>query len=357
MIIEVEKADLSNVIARAAAPAPLEDGQARIRIDAFALTSNNITYAVFGDAMRYWEFFPVAGDGSAVRGQIPVWGIGEVVESLSEDCGVGERLYGFYPMASELVITTGRADERGLTDIAAHRAPMAGAYNRYVRCERDPIYRADRERHQMLFYPLFFTSFLVDDFFDDADDFEAQQLIVSSASSKTAIGVAFMARRRGCRVIGITSAGNKEFVESLDTYDKVVCYDEIADLERSPSVFIDIAGNRDVLHAVHARMDGVLVYSMAVGGTHWDHKAEVRDDLAKPEPVFFFAPAQISKRSKEWGIGALDVRIAGAWDEYASWVDSWIDFRSVTGPDEVIDAYLELLRGSLDPKSGCIASV
>ncbi len=355
MIIEVEKADLSNVIASADVPAALEDGQARIRIDAFALTSNNITYAVFGDAMRYWDFFPVWGDESAGQGQIPVWGIGEVVESLSEDCGVGERLYGFFPMASELVITTGRADERGLTDIAAHRAPMAGAYNRYVRCERDPIYRADRERHQMLLYPLFFTSFLVDDFV--ADDFEAQQLIVSSASSKTAIGVAFMARRRGCRVIGITSARNKEFVESLEIYDKVVCYDKVADLERLPSVFIDIAGNRDVLHAVHARMDGVLAYSMAVGGTHWDHKVEVRDDLAKPAPVFFFAPAQISKRSKEWGAGELAVRIAGAWDEYASWADGWIDFRAVTGPAAVIGAYLELLRGSLDPKLGCIASL
>ena len=38
----------------------LADGEARLRVDLFALTANNVTYAVFGDAMRYWSFFPVA---------------------------------------------------------------------------------------------------------------------------------------------------------------------------------------------------------------------------------------------------------------------------------------------------------
>ena len=28
--------------------------QVRVRVDSFALTSNNITYAAFGDAMSYW---------------------------------------------------------------------------------------------------------------------------------------------------------------------------------------------------------------------------------------------------------------------------------------------------------------
>ena len=36
----------------------LAEGAARFRIDGFALTSNNVTYAAFGDAMSYWRFFP-----------------------------------------------------------------------------------------------------------------------------------------------------------------------------------------------------------------------------------------------------------------------------------------------------------
>jgi hypothetical protein len=41
------------------APAPnLTDGQVLFRVDRFALTANNISYALAGEALRYWDFFP-----------------------------------------------------------------------------------------------------------------------------------------------------------------------------------------------------------------------------------------------------------------------------------------------------------
>src|SRR5689334_14380378 len=98
MIIEVAKDALATT--------RVEPDRARLRVDAFALTSNNITYAVFGAAMQYWDFFPTA-DPEA-WGCVPVWGFAEVVESTSDACTVGERLYGYLPMASELVVEPGR---------------------------------------------------------------------------------------------------------------------------------------------------------------------------------------------------------------------------------------------------------
>ena len=65
----VERAKLKNARWAHAEPAALADGEVRLRIDAFALTSNNITYAAFGDAMNYWGFFPT---GDAATGCIPV---------------------------------------------------------------------------------------------------------------------------------------------------------------------------------------------------------------------------------------------------------------------------------------------
>ncbi|MBJ7513064.1 MAG: DUF2855 domain-containing protein, partial [Acidimicrobiia bacterium] len=41
---------------------PLADGDARIEVSGFALTSNNISYSVFGDAMKYRNFFPSETD-------------------------------------------------------------------------------------------------------------------------------------------------------------------------------------------------------------------------------------------------------------------------------------------------------
>ena len=79
---------------------PLVDGAVRLSVAAFALTSNNITCAAFGDAMNYWNFFPT---GAADTGCIPVWGFGDVIESRCTGVAVGERFYGYFPMATESV--------------------------------------------------------------------------------------------------------------------------------------------------------------------------------------------------------------------------------------------------------------
>ena len=85
--------------------APLDAGQARLKLDSFALTANNVTYAASGFAIGYWNFFPTGIEG---QGLVPVWGTAEVVESDCTDLAVGTRLYGFYPLAEELVIAVCR---------------------------------------------------------------------------------------------------------------------------------------------------------------------------------------------------------------------------------------------------------
>jgi len=71
-------------------PVALRPGEARLRIDLFALTANNITYGAFGEAMHYWDFFPTGDTGT---GCIPVWGFATVSESLAdgvEGRGIGD---------------------------------------------------------------------------------------------------------------------------------------------------------------------------------------------------------------------------------------------------------------------------
>jgi len=363
MDLEVDRGELATMRQWDGPVVDLGAGDARVRIDAFGLSSNNISYAVFGDLLRYWEFFPGAPAEAGTEeqwGRIPVWGFGDVVESRSPAVAVGERLYGYFPMSTELVLTPGRSDDRGISDVAPHRAEMAGAYSRYVRCASDPRYRADREAHQMLLFPLFYTSFVVDDFFVDRHDIGAEQVVVSSASSKTAIGVAFQGHERGMRMVGLTSASNLDFVASLGVYDAVLTYDDVASLDVVPSVFADIAGNRDVRSAVHHRLDGVLAHSMTVGGTHWDHATSAEADaeaLPNPTPEFFFAPTQIAKRTKEWGRAEVEARVGGAWDRYVTWVDSWVDFRRARGAAATSAVYRELLAGSPDPRVGHLCTL
>lgn len=354
MIIEVDRSDLHRTRIDDAEPARLEPGQARLRIDSFALTSNNVTYAAFGDAMGYWNFFP-ADDG---WGRIPVWGFADVVESQADPIQPGTRVYGYFPMGDELVVVPGRADERGFVDLAEHRRPMASAYNRYVRTTADPIHDPAREGQQMVLWPLFFTSFMIDDLFADNDLFGASSIVLSSASSKTAIGTAFLASGRpGVRVIGLTSPANRAFVEGLGCYDDVVPYDEIATLPTDDAVYVDLAGNRDVQVAAHRQLGKRLAYSMIVGGTHWDHRAGTEEPLEGPEPQFFFAPTQIAKRAEDWGQAELDRRVGEAWRRFVGWTDGWLELRRAEGADAVEATYHEVLEGRSDPRVGHICRV
>ncbi len=191
----VGRDDLRRTRWRDTAPARLAAGQARLRIAPFALTSNNVTYGAFGEAMHYWDFFPT---GEPDSGCIPVWGFATVTESLVEGVDVGERFYGYFPMADETVLAPVRVVGEGFVDGAAHRSALPEVYNRYLRCSSDPAYRAEDEALIALLRPLFITSFLIDDFLADNAFFGASTVLVSSASSKTAYGLGFcLARRRG----------------------------------------------------------------------------------------------------------------------------------------------------------------
>lgn len=356
MDLEVQREALAEVRVVDPPQPELAEGQARLRVDRFGLSSNNITYAVFGEALRYWEFFPATHlEGEAGRwGRVPVWGFAEVAESRSPDAAVGERLFGYLPMSTSLVVTPGRRDDRTVSDLSPHRAGLPGAYNSFQLCGADPIYRRDREPAQMLLYPLFFTAFVIDDFLADHGDFGAGQVVVSSASSKTAAGAAFLLERRGLSVVGVTSPANRDFVAGLGVYDRVVDYGQEGTLDRSASVFVDVAGNADVRRAVHEQLGDRLAHSMLVGGTHWDHQASAAGPLPGPKPAFLFAPDQIAKRTRDWGAGELAARVASAWDGFCEWVAGWIRYEMRSGPAAVRDTYLELLSGRVDPRTGFV---
>ncbi len=357
MQFEVDRDNLHRTRVLDDAPRSLIAGEARLRIDQFALTSNNITYAAFGDMLQYWNFFPASTTVTEPGnwGRVPVWGFAEVVESTAAALKIGTRAYGYLPMATELIVEPGRVDGTGFNDMAVHRQPMAGAYNRYVFTETDPIYDPKREPQQMVLWPLFMTSFLIDDFLGDSAVFGADTVIVSSASSKTAIGSAYQAsRREGIHVVGLTSAGNADFVRSLGCYDETVLYDDVTSLAHGTAVFVDIAGNADVRAAVHGHFGERLKHSMIVGSTHWDHQSSAVMPEIGAKPEFFFAPTQISKRNNDWGKAGLDERVGAAWERYCDWTDSWITFATTNGAAGTEQTFRALLDGGVDPNLGYV---
>jgi Protein of unknown function (DUF2855) len=332
----------------------LAPGQALLRVGTFGLTANNVTYAVFGEAMSYWGFFPA----QAGWGRVPVWGFAEVERSEVEGVRPGARLYGYLPPSSHLVVMPADVDERGFVDGAPHRSVLPSPYNGYLVTDADPFYRPDTEEMQMLLRPLFFTSFLIDDQLADEGLATRGPVLISSASSKTAIGAAFLlAQRDGVELVGVTSPRSAEFVEGLGIYGRSVTYDAVDSLERGPATFVDIAGDREVRLAVHSHFGDELVHSMAVGATHWEEFGASEGELPGPSPTFFFAPDRVVKRSEDWGGAGLQTRVADAWHPFCEWAGGWLHVVRGHGFAAVQRAYLDVLEGRVDPTTAHVLSL
>ena len=356
--LQVRKDDLKTTRLVTTEDAPLAPGQVRVRVDSFALTANNITYAAFGEQMDYWQFYPAGEDGWGV---VPVWGFGSVVQSLHPGVAVGERLYGYWPMAGSAVLQPEKLTEAGFFDASAHRRKLFATYNRYFRVNRDPLYTAGSEDAQSVLRPLFITSWLIDDFLADNNFFGAGRVILSSASSKTAYGTAHcLSQREGIEVVGLTSAGNKAFCESLGCYTRVLTYEALEKIPAAePCVYVDFAGNADLRRAIHERFTA-LAYSCAVGGTHVEHLGGGKG-LPGPKPTLFFAPAQIQKRIADWGPAEFGRRMVEAWRGFLGRVNNaaqpWLVVEHRRGPQAVQQAYGQMLSGRADPRHGLVLSL
>jgi hypothetical protein len=343
----VKRDDLRETRIAESQPPQLESGEALLRVNTFGLTANNITYAVFGETMSYWDFFP-AEEG---WGRVPMWGFAEVERSEADGVEQGTRLYGYLPPSSHLVVTPADAGEEGFVDGSPHRAALPSAYHRYLATGPDAFHRPETEEIQMLLRPLFFTSFLIDDQLDDDGLAERGPIVISSASSKTAIAAAFMlAQRDGVSLVGLTSPRSAEFVEGLGIYGRTLTYDDIGSLDREPATFVDIAGDAEVRRRVHERYGDALLHSMAVGATHWEEFGAGGGELPGPAPVLFFAPDRVSRRSRDWGRAGLEERVATAWHPFCEWIGEWLEPVRGNGFEAVQSAYAEVLEGGMDPR-------
>ncbi len=336
-------------------PVPeLGAGQVLFRVDRFAFTANNISYALVGDALGYWRFFP-APEG---WGRLPTMGFGDVLRSTHPDVAEGTRCFGFFPMSRHLVIEPGAVTASQIVDAAAHREGLAPAYAQYSPVEHDALYDAGHEDALILLRGLFLTSFLADDALAEHDHYGASAILISSASSKTAIALGHRVSGAGrARAVGLTSERNLEFVRKLGCYDQVLTYDEIGSLDASlPSVYVDLAGSAPVRHTVHGHFRESLRHSCSIGATHWSADS-VSEALPGPEPEFFFAPAQIQKRLKDWGRDGFQERLGAAWADFRSFAEGWLEVQRGRGREAVERVYLETLEGRTRPEHGHVLSI
>jgi hypothetical protein len=334
----------------------LAPGQVLVGVAKFAFTANNVTYARLGDQIAYWRFFPAPESW----GYIPVWGLGKVVCSRHPEVREGERVYGYLPMTTHLVLQPGGVRGVRFVDGTVHRLELPRTYNEYVLVDRDPGYDREHENEHLVLRPLFSLSFFCAEFLNEEQFFGARQVIISSASSKTALGLAFLLARgrpEGVEIVGLTSAANAGFVGKRGVYDRVLSYEAISSIPADSAVFVDIAGDGAVREAVHRHLGDALRHSARVGFTHWDALAPVATGLPGPAPQLFFTPDHILKRRQEWGAEVLAARLSEAWRGFLGYVKPWLVIQHTTGRAGVERVYREVLDGRTPPEQAHVVSI
>ena len=337
----VAKGDVGTTRLDGCEPGELAEGRARFRVERLALTANTVTYALLGDGMGYWRFFP-APEGYGI---VPAWGLGVCTASQAEGVAEGDRFYGYWPLAEQLEVELGKVKPSGFVDPSPHRQGLADLYNRY---ERRGAPDAAADSIEALFRPLFFTGWMVSASVAAAEDHGAERLLVTSASSKTAMGLAFAHARRAeprPRLVGLTSRGNVDFVTGLGFYDEVLAYADADALPVAPTVLVDFAGDADLRKRVIAKHGDALRASIAVGVSHGS--AEALASLG-PETTFFFAPEAMKVLQEQLGGRAGFARAAGEiWAAFAARAGQLVQIEERSGMTAAKEAFDALVRGEV----------
>ena len=321
----------------------LVDGEIRVDVERFGLSSNNVSYAATGDMLGYWAHFSNQEDW----GVVPVWGFAIVVESNTPDIAEGERIFGYMPMASQAIFRPTNISSLCFTDAVEARAGLHPWYTRLYRCPNDPAFIEDHMEIQQSLWALLMTGWMM------AEELKGKVdcVYLSSASSKTAISLAWALKQSNTNTVGITSGANHSFVQSLNLYSEIINYDDITTSDQaSHTAYVDLAGNAQVTSDIHVALGDKLVDSVLIGGTHRAPSAESLP-MPGPAPRFFFIPDVAEEAATRDGFEHYHQNFAKNWQAFAKWSADWIEITHGVGADAVEEGYHACMNGDVSPNS------
>jgi len=328
--------------------AELDEGEVRVKIEKFGLTSNNVTYAALGGTMAYTEFFPLAEDPAYAC--LTVWGMATIEESRAEGISAGDRCYGFFPAAGRAVFRVADATGSGFRVDRPDIPSEYDFYHVYNMVGRDPFHVAGSEELMVVLRPLFLTGLLLADYLEVLEYFDAKHVLISASASKTSFGLAHALHTAGtARVVGLASDVSKAAAERMGVYDEVVTYEQVDGLRVEDSVYVDVCGKPELRPRLAEHLGGALKRIIAVGMTSWrEAKFEGLTKTEGIETEFFFAPAWTERRRKEAGDAFLG-KLVGDWQAEAQAAKAVFAVSESSGADALLAAYTGFVDGDARP--------
>lgn len=323
-----------------------------LAVDKFGLTSNNVTYAALGDALHYFEFFPVSEEWSA----LPVWGMATVAESKVASVPAGARVFGYYPAATHVTLSVAGTTPMGF-QAKRNLPPEFAFYDQYTVTSRDPLYLRDQEDMMVVMRPLFLTGVLLADYLEVSEFMRAGTVVVSSAASKTSFGMGCALKQGvGPKLIGLCSQASRGSAVRLGIYDAVFTYDELEALPEESVVYVDVAGSAAVRDELARRLGSALKLVLSVGLTHWQEGAFGGSSGSAVKTEMFFAPGWVERRRVEAG-AAFFAKMGASWQAQMAQVDRHFKLVHRRGAAALQESFEALVAGRAAPDEAWLCSL
>lgn len=332
-------------------PPAIDEGDILVALKLMALSANSATYVTLGEQLGYWGFFP-ADDG---WGRFPAWGIGEVIATRHCGFAAGDRIFGMLPPSTHVVMRPAAVQPTHFLDGAVHRRTLHPAYNHYTRLNDDASPGTLPDEWLALLRPLFLASFLLHEHLAENGWFGAEQFLLTSASSKTALGLAQLhkAHGGGPELLGVTSTRNLDFVRGTGMFAQVLDYRDLATAELKTVSVVDFAGDSELKRKLELASANGLRRWTSVGATH-DATLPAGTDLDAFVDRLFFAPDHLRSRMASEGADEFERRLSSTLSRFHEEAHHWLNLREWRGPDQFEDLYARVIRGDLPPHEGQI---
>jgi NADPH:quinone reductase-like Zn-dependent oxidoreductase len=355
----------------------LAENEIRLRVDKLGLTANNKFYMDFGEqpSFHFNAAYPT-GDETLVN--IPAWGLATVIESNVPDVPVGQTYRGFLQLADTIQFPVTPSENGGFNVV---RDKVHVAYNSFVKVSSALASANDTESDiALVTWPGFVTGYGLCQQLVRRQYYGASTVILTSASSKVSLAASYFLKQQGnvpVKIIGYTSASNKDFCIQTGLYDDVVTYDDTLETNEK-CVLIDVAGNGSLYH----RLQPKLIKVLAVGNSNdiseesstfkqfsWIGTMKLimtfmgmsnwfRSWL-NPQLELFFVFDIMQELKQELGQAKLDVQMDAAMKEFVDAIitNKWMTVRTCDSLESIQQAHVDICKGNVKPSEAVVVDM
>lgn len=361
----------------------LQRGQVLLRVDRFAFSQQALGYLVKGYTRTfsaYHKFFPHAESGLYRSG---CWGYATVVQSEHPRVEAGTRLYGLVPPCRYLVQDVGGvipADRKGeAPKVEMARESVPFEFRRFleydvlvspVACaaseadagndaEREPDSYSELDDWMLATKESYTMAYYIDEQLL-VETGMINCVVISCASSKTALALAYCLRMREMRsVVALTSEEHLEFVQSTGMYHEVYTYDDVEALGTSRTLaYIDFRCDGTLRQRLAQHLGTLLMYSLIIGPAVFQRKAEGQLFEKRHREVVFDESKWRERRKSVPEVVQTDrnVKLGHSYRAFVEWIRERMRLRYWSGVESVVKMYGEVYSNRVAPDEVQICS-